>query len=366
VRALPTDAPTPSLEERCDALLERSSAELRLAVLERKIAAGGPRLASALHDPLERETPEVRGRVLEAWITRDGPRAVARAIDEAPVAIVSDALARIPAGSVAWEELVPLAARNLPAFDALLLPHALGARARTCLPFLVDVITRAFDEVHAHQVAAPLRREIVERAVAKLAPLLDEEPGPDPALRRLLSVAERVGERADDERSDVERLPPDEHALVGITGRLRHRLLRAGPHGWLGALRRIRGTSARSIVDHTVPDGTSSIVIAGSAGIELRAPAHELYAIASALPDGVIALALTSVGRAERSRSLDPDALDRALARAIPPYPAVARDLGQIARIASARGAALHAQFEEGWWDPEAVAVDRPTLIETD
>ncbi|WP_157069809.1 hypothetical protein [Sandaracinus amylolyticus] len=360
VEALPERAP-PLIEAGCDALLARgdADADLRFAVLERRIAQGGPLLALELHESLAQHGADVRGRALETWIARAGAPAVLRAVESAPVAIVADALARVK-GGVSWDDVAAIAARNLPALDALLLPYATPSDRRA-ISFLVAVVARGLDPGSRVFESPELRRSLIERALQVLGPVLDRpiDPALVPVLSVLLELVERVVPQM-----DADRLAQDEHALAGIAGALRHRLGAPGPHGWMGALRRVRDPSPRTIVEHTKPDGTSSIVITATSGLELRAPAHAVREIARALPEPAMAAEVERLGRDARTRFLDPDALDAALSRAVPPHPALAQDLGQLARIAGARGAPLRADFEEGWWDPAEEPQDRATMVE--
>lgn len=359
IQALPSAAP-PLIEAGCDALLDRSDPELRIVIYERHIAGGGS-LARALHDPLARESAEVRGRILDAWLARSGARAVVRGVHDAPVAIAADALVRASAGALEWADVAALAARNLPALDALLLPHASEPRDSACRSFLVAAITRALDPGSSALFgSSAMRAQLVQQALARLDRALDDRPSDDPVLAILLEAAERMLARLDPEAIDVA-----EHHLIAKIGRLRHRLGAPGPHGWLGAVlhRRAEG-GTRTIVEHTSPDGTSAVVLTATSGLELRAPAHALAMIATSLPDPPIADALALIGPSHRTRFLDPDALDRALSRALPPHPALATDLGQLARITAARGAPLRADFDEGWWDAAQEPSDRPTLLE--
>lgn len=365
VAALPERAP-PLLEAGCDALLGRgdADAELRFAVVERRIAQGGPLLALELNESLAQHGADVRGRALEAWMARAGAPAVLRAIAGAPVAIVADALARVKA-PLAWDDVAAIAARSLPSLDALLIP-VLGAAGSPmedprAVSFLVAVVARGLDPGSRIFESPELRGSLIERAIALLGPLLERplDPAAVPALHVLLELVERVLPQM-----EADRLAQDEHALAGIAGVLRHRLGAPGPHGWMGALRRVRDPSPRTIVEHTSPDGTSSVVITATSGLELRAPAHRLLAIARALPEPALAAEIERLGRDVRTRFLDPDALDAALSRAVPPHAALAQDVGQLARIAGARGAPLRAEFEEGWWDPEGEPADRATIID--
>lgn len=377
VEALPAHAP-PLIEAGLDALLVRPEAGLRTAVYQRHVGSGAPLLAHALHGPLARETAAVREAILDAWIARAGAPAVIRALCEAPVAIAADALARTPVGSIAWADVAPLAARNLPALDPLLLPHALDPRDRACRSFLVAAVVRAIDPASPALLGSDeLRAQVVQEALRRLDPALDDPPAADAVLAILLEAAERMLTRA-----LPARLAPHEHHVVAKVARLRHRLGAPGPHGWLGALLHVRDerrdrtrderhdppperpSHARTIVEHTSADGASAIVLTATAGLELRAPARALEQIAAALPDPAIAGALAQLGPDRRAASLDADALARALSRALPPHPALAADLGQIARIAAARGAPLRAEFDEGWWDPELAPPDRETVVE--
>nr|MDQ3034966.1 hypothetical protein [Myxococcota bacterium] len=307
VQALPPGTP-PLIDAGCTALLRRPEPDLRIAIYERHIATGGS-LANALHDPLARESPEVRGRILDAWSARSGPRAVIRGVHDAPVAIAADALVRASAGAIEWSDVAPLAARNLPALDTLLLPHAIDPRDAACRSFLVAAITRALDPSSASLLASPaLRAQLVHEALRRVDRVLDEPPGEDPVLAVLLEAAERMLAGY-----DAEHVETAEHHLLAKIGRLRHRLGAPGPHGWLGAVLHPKSAQgSRTIVEHTSPDGSSSVVLTATSGLELRAPAHALHAIGAALPDAAIVaeLALLGPGGRRRERVLLQESLE--------------------------------------------------------
>lgn len=361
IDALP-DACPEGIRAIVSTLIADVSRELRRAAMTRVLAWSKDQLGAALAERALRETDAgLRGMLLEAWIARRGAASLLRAIGEAPVTLVSDALARVGVGAVQWSDLAPLAARNLAVFDPFLMPHAVDIDDAAVRSFLVAVVTRAVDpSSQAYMPADDLPRTLAQLALARLAPVLDEPPGPDPVVDVLGEVMARVLTRA-----DVNRFEPAERVLVGYVGRIRYRLAEPDPRGWFGAaLYARRDGVARTVIEHTEDEMTSCIVIAATKGLELRAPASAIHALGAALPDPVLARALGGLGDGRRQVDLDPGALGHALARALPPRPELAQDVHRIARIAAARGARVRAEFIEGWLDAYEAPPDRATDVE--